>query len=73
VVVGDRVRPARLALLRQVDARLLIESQLDSAREKLGQGDLESQLIEVNVARLGDRAGEVQAFVAFLLPAPEVP
>ena len=68
-VFRKRRREIRPLLFRQVDARLSIEAESDAAGDETAERDLLTQLVEVDVARLRDRAEEVEAAVPFLLPA----
>ena len=72
VVVVDRVGPAGLVLFRQIDPGLVAHGEADPSGDELREPDLQAELIEVHVARMLDRALEVERAVALLLPAAEV-
>src|SRR3989442_15124916 len=62
----------RHGLARQIDPRARVEAPLVRVLEQRGQAELQAQLVEVDVAALGDRLAERQRAVAPGLPAAEV-
>jgi len=51
--------------LRQIDAGLVPHRELDSAGNVSREPDLQAELVEVHVARVLDRALEIERAVAF--------
>src|SRR5689334_10422282 len=73
VVVVERVRPVRLILFRQIDSRSITHREIDSAGDQLAQPNLQTELVEIDVARMLDRAEQIDRAVALVIPAPEIP
>src|SRR6185437_3414609 len=61
-------RKLRAVLLGEVDPRLLVESERHAAGDEPAQTELLAELIEIDVARLGDGAAQVEAAMSFFFP-----
>src|SRR6185437_7598271 len=72
ISVGVGVRKQRSRFVRQIDAGTLTHPEFQSTRDEIREPELQPELVEVDVARLLDRASERNAAVSLVIPTAKI-